>query len=182
MFKTKKQLKEKIKQLICDIELLEISKDIAVNQLKIADGEIRNAKAVANYWKDKFKNSPTAINKHNEFLINHITSDNSRLNEEIKNLKEALKKEKGWSSIVDIHNDELNKENEKLKTQIKINNNYIKRLEKEVLIQKQTIKDKDECISILYDNSTLYTTMKTKLQNSQLKDKLDCISAIVNED
>ena len=32
MFKTKKQLKEKIKQLICDIELLEISKDIYLSK------------------------------------------------------------------------------------------------------------------------------------------------------
>ena len=122
MFKTKKQLKEKIKQLICDIELLEISKDIAVNQVK-----------------------------------------------------EALKKEKDWSSIVNAYNDVLNKEIENL-------NNYIKKLEEKIVKQKQTIKDKDEYISILHDSSTLYATIKTKLQNSQLKDKLDRISAILNED
>lgn len=79
-------------------------------------------------------------------------------------------------------NEELNKENAKLKIQTNIKDNYIKRLEKEVLIQKQTIKDKDEYISILHDSSTLYATIKTKLQNSQLKDKLDRISAILNED
>ena len=150
MFKNKKQLKEKIKQLICDIELLEISKDIAVNQLKIADGEIRK--------------------------------ENEELKKEIKNLKEALEKEKICYSVISTHSDELYKENEKLITQINIKDNYIKRLEKEVLIQKQTIKDKDEHISILYDSSTLYSTIKTKLQNSQLKDKLDRISAILNED
>lgn len=142
MFKTKKQLKEKIKQLICDIELLEISKDIAVNQLKIAEGEIRNAKTVTNYWKTRFENVEKIIKE----------------------------------------NEELNKENAKLKIQTNIKDNYIKRLEKEVLIQKQTIKDKDECISILHNSSTLYATMKTKLQNSQLKDKLNRISAILNED
>ena len=76
----------------------------------------------------------------------------------------------------------VEQENEKLKTQMKINNNYIKKLEKEILIQRQTIKNKDEYISILHNDATLYTTVKTRLQNSQLKDKLDRISAIVNED
>ena len=135
MFETKKQLKEKIKYLEWDIEELKITKDIAVNQVKMADGEVQNAKAVADYWKARFENVEKII-----------------------------------------------QENEKLKTQIKINNNYIKKLEKEVLIQRQTLKNKDEYISILHNDATLYTTMKTRLQNNQLKDKLNRISAIVNED
>lgn len=122
MFKTKKQLKEEIRNIELDIVILKQKKDIAVNQVK-----------------------------------------------------EALKKEKDWSSIVNAYNDVLNKEIENL-------NNYIKKLEEKIVKQKQTIKDKDEYISILHDSSTLYATIKTKLQNSQLKDKLDRISAILNED
>ena len=135
MFVTKKQLKEEIKRLKRNINILKMEKDIAVNQVKIAEGETRNAKNVTNYWKTRFENVEKII-----------------------------------------------KENEELKIQTNIKDNYIKRLEKEVLIQKQTIKDKDEYISILHDSSTLYATIKTKLQNSQLKDKLDRISAILNED
>ena len=140
MFKTKKQLKEKIKQLICDIELLEISKDIAVNQLKIAEGEMRNAKTVTNYWKTRFENVEKIIKE----------------------------------------NEELNKENKKLIIQTNIKDNYIKKLEKEVLKQKQTIKDKDEYIAFLQGNFNL--NIRTTLQNSQFKDKLNRISAILNED
>lgn len=168
MFKTKKQLKEKIKQLICDIELLEISKDIAVNQLKIADGEIRNARTVANFWKTRFEN------------VEKIIKENEELKKEIKNLKEALEKEKICYSVISTHNDELYKENEKLTTQTNIKDNYIKRLEKEVLKQKQTIKDKDEYIAFLRGNFNL--NIRTTLQNSQFKDKLNRISAILNED
>ena len=135
MFVTKKQLKEEIKRLKRNINILKMEKDIAVNQVKIAEGETRNAKNVTNYWKTRFENVEKII-----------------------------------------------KENEESKIQTNIKDNYIKRLEKEVLIQKQTIKDKDEYISILHDSSTLYATIKTKLQNSQLKDKLDRISAILNED
>lgn len=153
MFKTKKQLKEKIKRLEWDIEGLKISKDITIS---VAESETRNAKAVANCWKTRFENVEKII-KENE------------------NLKEALKKEKDWSSIVNAHNDVLNKE-------IKNLNNYIKKLEEKIVKQGQIIKDKDEYISILHDDATLYTTIKTKLQNSQLKDKLDRISAILNED
>ena len=170
MFKTKKQLKEKIKRLNREIEGLKISKDIAVIT---ATSETRNAKAVANYWKDKFKNSPTAINKHNEFLIKHITSDNSRLDKEIKNLKEALKKEKGWSSIVNAHNDVLNKEIENL-------NNYIKKLEEKIVKQGQIIQENEEYIAFLQSNFNL--NIRTTLQNNQFKDKLNRISAILNED
>lgn len=139
MFKTKKQLKEKIKRLEWDNEELKISKDI-----------------VDNYWKTQFEN------------VENIIKEN-------KNLKETLKKEKDLSSIVNVHNDVLNKEIENL-------NNYIKKLEEKIVKQGQIIKDKDEYISMLHDSSTLYATMKTKLQNSQLKDKLDRISAILNED
>lgn len=135
MFKTKKQLKEKIKRLEWDNEELKISKDI-----------------VDNYWKTQFEN------------VENIIKEN-------KNLKEALKKEKDWSSIVNVQNKEI----ENL-------NNYIKKLEEKIVKQGQIIKDKDEYISMLHDSSTLYATMKTKLQNSQLKDKLDRISAILNED
>ena len=148
MFETKKQLKEKIKRLEWDNEELKISKDIAVNQLKIN--------------------------------VEKIIKENEELKKEIKNLKEALEKEKICYSIISTHNDELYKENEKLITQTNIKDNYIKRLEKEVLKQKQTIKDKDEYIAFLRGNFNL--NIKTTLQNSQFKDKLNRISAILNED
>lgn len=128
-----------------------------IKRLEWDNEELKISKDIVdNYWKTQFEN------------VGNIIKEN-------KNLKEALKKEKDWSSIVNVHNDVLNKEIENL-------NNYIKKLEEKIVKQGQIIKDKDECISILHDSSTLYATMKTKLQNSQLKYKLDRISAIVNED
>lgn len=153
MFKTKKQLKEEIARLILDIEGLKIDKDIIDNQRKIAEGEMRLSKANHKLCVDRIKELEADI------------ADRIRYTAELEGMVT-----------------ELDEENEKLTIQIKINKNYIKNLEKEILKQRQTLKNKDEYISILHDDATLYTTMKTRLQNNQLKDKLNRISAIVNED
>lgn len=132
MFETKKQLKEEIKRLNREIEGLKISKDITI---KVAESETRNAKAVANYWKDKFKNSPTAINKHNEFLIKHITSDNSRLDEKNKNLKKENEKLREQLTCIGIL--DTIQENCELRTKL-IKSTYEKNTEIRKLIDKNT--------------------------------------------
>ena len=91
MFETKKQLKEKIKNLEWDIEGLKISKDITIS---VAENETRNAKAVADYWRTRFEN------------VEKIIKENEILEEKIKTLNDTIK------------NAELNfiiKENEKCK-------------------------------------------------------------------
>ena len=181
MFFSKKKLENEVDRLFWEVENLKIDKDVEHNQRLLAESEMGTAKINHKLCVDKIKELEADIANRMRYTVK-LEEMVTKLDEENEILKEALKGEETFSSILSTYNDKLNKENEKLKTQTEINKNYIKNLEKEILIQRQTLKNKDEYISILHNDATLYTTITTKKQNSQLKDKLNRISAILNED
>lgn len=90
MFKTKKQLKEEIKRLQWDVEEEKIHKEIAENQLKIAEGEMRKAKCEVKLWKNQFQNKIKNLENANDYLLKRYSEqayENIKLKEEIKNLQ-----------------------------------------------------------------------------------------------
>ena len=153
MFKTKKQLKERIKQLEWDIEELKISKDIAVNQLKIAEGEMKKAKSEANFWKTRFENV-----------------------ENIKKENEKLRKQLTCGGILDIirNNLDILQENEELKEKIKTLNDVIANAKLNL-----TIKDNEKCKltkSILEKNTEI---SKLKDKNIELQSNIVTLTATI---